>query len=66
MVVLDQDLGEDVDGGQGAERHGALTRPHQVDPEHAGQVGGAHPVNDALLGHLGEEGALAGDSFCFL
>lgn len=55
MEVLDEDLGEDVDGRQSADRHRAVTRPHQVDPKHAGQVGRAHPVDDALLRHLRTE-----------
>ena len=52
VAVLDEDLGEDVDGPQGCQAHGPLGGPQQVDPQHAGQVGGAHPVHDALLGHL--------------
>lgn len=52
VEVLDEDLSEDVDGGQSAKGHGAVTRPHQVDPKHAGQVRRTHPVHNALLGHL--------------
>lgn len=52
VEVLDEDLCEDVDGGQSAEGHRAVTWPHQVDPKHAGQVRRTHPVHDALLGHL--------------
>ena len=52
MAVLDEDLGEDVDGGQGGEGHATLWGPQQVDPQHARQVGRAHLVHDALGGHL--------------
>lgn len=52
MEVFDEDLGEDVDGCESAQRDGAVARPHHVDPEDARQVGRAHLVDDALLGHL--------------
>lgn len=52
MEVFDEDLGEDVDGRERTQRDGAVARPHHVDPEDARQVGGAHLVDDALLGHL--------------
>lgn len=50
--MLDEDLSEDVDGRQVAQSDGTLTRPNQIDPEDAGQVGRTHLVNDALEGHL--------------
>lgn len=52
VEVFDEDLGEDVDGHQGAQRDGAVSRPDQVHPEHAGQVRRTHLVHDALLRHL--------------
>lgn len=52
MEVFDEDLGEDVDGCERAQRDGAVARPHHVDPEDARQVGRAHLVDHALLGHL--------------
>ena len=56
VEMLDEDLGEDVDGGQRRQRDGAVTRPQQVHAEHAGQVGRTHLVLDAPLGHLGGDG----------
>lgn len=50
--VLDEDLSEDVDGSQSAQRDRDVTRPHQIDPEYAGQVCWTHPVHKALLRHL--------------
>lgn len=55
-VMLDDELREDVDGGQGAERHRAVVGPNQVDAKHTGQVGRAHLVDDALLRNLEVEG----------
>ncbi len=52
VEMFDEDLGEDVDGGQGGQRDRTLTRPNQVHPEHAGQIGRTHLVHDALLRHL--------------
>lgn len=52
VEVFDEDLGEDVDGHQSAQRDGAVSRPDQVHPEHAGQVRRTHLVDDALLRHL--------------
>lgn len=50
--MLDEDLRKDVDGRQGVQRDGAVTGPHQVDPEHTGQVRRTHLVDEALLRHL--------------
>lgn len=52
VKVFDEDLREDVDGSQSAERDRTVTRPNQVHPENTGQVGRTHLVDDALLGHL--------------
>lgn len=52
MEMLDEDLRKDVDGRQGVQRDGAVTGPHQVDPEHTGQVRRTHLVDEALLRHL--------------
>ena len=54
VAVLDENLGEDVDGGQGGEGHAPLGGPQQVHAQHTRQVGGAHLVHDALHGHLSE------------
>ena len=51
-VVLDEELGEDVEGREGGQGHGALGWAGQVHPKHTRQVGGAPRVVDALLGHL--------------
>lgn len=50
--MLDEDLSEDVDGSQSAQRDGSVTRPHQIDPKYAGQVSWTHPVHETLLRHL--------------
>lgn len=52
--MFDEDLGEDVDGRQGAQGDGGVARPDQVHAEDARQVGGAHLVDDALLRNLKE------------
>lgn len=51
-VVLDEQLCEYVEWCDGAQRHTAVTRPHQVNPEHACQVRGAHLIEYALLRYL--------------
>lgn len=56
VKVLYEDLCEDVDGRERPQWRGAVSRPHHVHPEHTGQVGRAHLVDQALLGHLWREG----------
>lgn len=53
--MLDEDLGEDVDGGQSGQRDRTVTRPDQVHPEHTGQIGRAHLVHNALQRHRVQE-----------
>lgn len=52
VEMFDEDLGEDVDGGQSGQRDRTLARPNQVHPEHTGQIRRTHLVHDALLRHL--------------
>ena len=52
MEMLDEDLGEDVDGGQGAQGDGLVTRPDQVHAKNTRQVRRTHPVHETLLAHL--------------
>lgn len=53
IVVLNQQLGEQVQRHEGTQGGGPLGRPDQIQPEDAGQVGAVHFVRDALPGHLG-------------
>lgn len=53
-IVLDEQLGEQVQGHEGAQGRRSLGRPDQVQPKDAGQVGAVHFVKNALPGHLGE------------
>lgn len=52
VKVLYEDLSEDVDGRERPQWRGAVSRPQHVHPEYTGQVGRAHLVDQALLGHL--------------
>lgn len=54
-IVLDEQLGEQVQGHEGAQGRRSLGRPDQVQPKDAGQVGAVHFVKNALLGHLVQE-----------
>lgn len=52
VAMFDEDVGEDVDGRQRGQRDGTVARPDQVHPEHTGQVGRTHLVDEALPRHL--------------
>jgi len=62
VEVLQQDLGEQVDLVQVLQRQRAGRRPQQTDPEHTGQAGAAHPVLEAVLGHLQAEDSRGRDT----
>lgn len=52
VEVLDEELSEDVDGGQSGQGDGAVTRPDQVHAKNTRQVRWRHLVYDAFLRHL--------------
>lgn len=54
FVVLNEQLGEQVEGHQRAQRGRPLGRPDEVQAKDAGQAGAVHLVEKALPGHLQE------------
>lgn len=52
VLLVQQRHGEVVDGADGAERHGVVTPPQQVGPEHHRQVAGGHLVHLAVVRYL--------------